>query len=69
MVCEKTSGASYGNAFLAATAIGLVKRDSISKWNPVAKTIIAQPSAKYDKAHDLFHRLYEQTKDIAIEIT
>jgi xylulokinase len=69
MVCEKTSGASYGNAFLAATAIGLIKRDSISKWNPVAKTIIAQPSAKYDKAHDLFHRLYEQTKDIAIEIT
>ena len=69
MVCEKTSGASYGNAFLAATAIGLVKRDSISKWNPVAKTIIAQPSATYDKAHDLFHRLYEQTKDIAIELT
>ena len=52
-----------------ATAIGLIKRDSISKWNPVAKTIIAQPSATYDKAHDLFHRLYEQTKDIATEFT
>ena len=69
IVCEKTTGASYGDAFLAAVAVGLVERDSISKWNPAVKTIIAQPNVTYDKAHDLFHRLYEQTKDIARELT
>ena len=69
IVCEKTTGASYGDAFLAAIAIGLVERDSISTWNPAVKTIISQPNAAYGKAHALFHRLYEQTKDIAIELT
>lgn len=65
IVCEKTIGASYGDAFLAALAVGLVERSDISKWNPVAQTITARPNATYDKAHGLFRRLYEQTKDIA----
>ena len=69
IVCEKTTGASYGDAFLAAIAIGLVERDAISAWNPAVKTIISQQSAAYDKAHGLFHRLYKQTKDIAIDLT
>jgi xylulokinase len=68
IVCEKTTGASYGDAFLAALAVGLVKRGDISTWNPVATHIIAQPSPAYDKAHGLFCRLYEQTKDIAAEL-
>lgn len=69
IVCEKTTGASYGDAFLAALAVGLVKRDDMAKWNPVANTITAQPNATYDKAHGLFRRLYEQTKDIAADLT
>lgn len=68
IVCEKTIGASYGDAFLAALAIGLVDRGDIAKWNPVAETVTAQSSATYDKAHDLFLRLYAQTKDIAWEL-
>ena len=68
IVCEKTTGASYGDAFLAALAVGLVERGDIARWNPVVETIEAQPSAVYDKAHDLFRRLYEQTKDIAREL-
>jgi xylulokinase len=68
IVCEKTLGASYGDAFLAAMAVGLVKRQDISTWNPVAQTVTAQNSAIYDKAHGLFRRLYEQTKDIAKEL-
>lgn len=68
IVCEKTIGASYGDAFLAALAIGLVDRGDIAKWNPVAETVRAQSSATYDKAHDLFLRLYAQTKDIAWEL-
>lgn len=68
IVCEKTLGASYGDAFLAALAVGLVQREDISTWNPVAQTVTAQNSATYDKAHGLFRRLYEQTKDIAAEL-
>ncbi len=65
IVCEKTTGASYGNAFLAALAVGLVKRPDIAVWNPAVQEITAQPNAVYDKAHQLFRGLYEQTKDIA----
>ncbi|WP_299730344.1 FGGY-family carbohydrate kinase [uncultured Tateyamaria sp.] len=68
IVCEKTTGASYGDAFLAALAVGLVERDDIAKWNPAVETIRAEPSAVYDEAHGLFRRLYAQTKDIAAEL-
>ena len=69
IVCEKTTGASYGDAFIAALAVGLVKRADIAKWNPVQQTITAQPSDTYDTAHALFRRLYEQTKDIAADLS
>ncbi|MEL6809545.1 MAG: FGGY-family carbohydrate kinase, partial [Pseudomonadota bacterium] len=69
IVCEKTTGASYGDAFLAALAVGLVERPDIAKWNPAAKTITAQPTDTYDSAHALFRRLYEQTKDIAADLS
>lgn len=69
IVCEKTTGASYGDAFLAALAVGLVKREDMPIWNPVAQTIIAQPNPTYEKAHGLFRKLYSQTKDIAAALT
>ena len=68
IVCEKTTGASYGDAFLAALAVGLVERGDITQWNPVVETIRAHPSAVYDAAHGLFLKLYEQTRDIAREL-
>ncbi len=68
VVCEKTVGASYGDAFLAAHAVGLVERSDIAEWNPAERTIRAVPQPVYDKAFTLFRRLYEQTKDIAEEI-
>ncbi|WP_372574577.1 FGGY-family carbohydrate kinase [Ruegeria jejuensis] len=68
VVCEKSTGASYGDAFLAALAVGLVKRGDIAAWNPPVKEITARPNAAYDKAYGLFRRLYEQTKDIAAEL-
>jgi len=69
ILCERTTGASYGNAFLAALAVGLVKRDDITIWNPVAETITARSNPTYDTAHGLFLKLYEQTKDIAAQLT
>ena len=68
VVCDKTAGASYGDAFLAALAIGAVQRSDISKWNPAVRTIHATANPVYDKSYKLFRRLYEQTKDIAAEL-
>ena len=68
IVCEKTTGASYGDAFLAALALGWVERSDISRWNPVAKSVTANSNETLEAAHLLFRRLYEQTKDIAAEL-
>ncbi|MEP5729476.1 MAG: FGGY-family carbohydrate kinase [Sulfitobacter sp.] len=68
IVCEKTKGASYGDAFLAALAVGVVDRADIGRWNPPAQVITAQPDSRYTRTYDLFRRLYEQTKDIAMEL-
>lgn len=68
IVCDKTVGASYGDAFLARLAIGEAKIDDIGSWNPAAQTIVAAKVPGYEKAYPLFRRLYEQTKDIAAEL-
>ena len=69
IVCQQTIGASYGDAFLAALAVGSVERSDIQNWNPPVETIQAIGNPVYDKSHDLFRRLYEQTKDIAKELS
>ncbi len=65
LVCEKTMGASYGDAFLAAVAIGAVMPDEITRWNPVARTVTPEPDESYDRQYPLWKALYAQTKDIA----
>lgn len=69
IVCEKTTGASYGDAFLAALAVGLVQREDITAWNPAAQTVIAKANPVYETSHALFRRLYSQTKDIAAALS
>jgi len=69
ILCEKTIGASYGDAFLAAVAVGDAKIDDIALWNPVASTLRAKPSELYARQYRLFRKLYEQTKDIAAELS
>ncbi len=68
IICENTFGASFGNAFLAACAIGAAKPEDIDRWNPVASTIRAKANPAYEKQYKLFRRLYEQTKDISAEL-
>jgi xylulokinase len=65
LVCERTIGASYGDAFLAAVAIGAAMPDEITRWNPVARTVTPEPVAAYDRQYPLWQALYRQTKDIA----
>ena len=68
-VCEKTVGASYGDAFLARVALGEAELADIGHWNPIATQITAAEDPAYEKSYALFRRLYEQTKDIAKELS
>ena len=69
LVCTHTLGASYGDAFLAAGAIGAVERADIARWNPVRERVTADRVDAYGRQYPLFRRLYEQTKDIAAELS
>ncbi|BDI22090.1 FGGY-family carbohydrate kinase [Herbiconiux sp. L3-i23] len=64
VIPEKTIGASYGAAFLAATARGDVDIDA---WNPPAETVEPDPeaAASYDELFSLYEQLYHSTADIA----
>ena len=68
VVSEKSIGASYGDAFLAACAIGTAKPSDIAKWNPAAHLVTPDHDAAHAKHFGLFKRLYQQTKDIAREL-
>jgi xylulokinase len=65
IVCEKTVGASYGDAFLAAVATGAVGPDDIAAWNPAARTVSPDDVPVYTRQYPLWRALYEQTRDIA----
>ncbi|MCX7349175.1 MAG: FGGY-family carbohydrate kinase, partial [Alphaproteobacteria bacterium] len=61
---QKTIGASYGDAFLAALALGDVNPVDIDRWNPVASSITPHGDLKtmYDRQHAVFRGLYPATK-------
>jgi xylulokinase len=67
-LCDKTIGASYGDAFLAALAVGLVGEGDIARWNPVTSRVEPERVAAYDRQYPLWKRLYVQTRDIAWEL-
>jgi xylulokinase len=64
-LCDKSIGASYGDAFLAALAVGLVEEGDIARWNPVSGRVTPERVAAYDRQYPLWKRLYTQTRDIA----
>jgi xylulokinase len=65
VVCGKTIGASYGDAFLAAVAAGLATPDEIAAWNPPARTVTPDPDPAALRQYPLWQALYRQTRDIA----
>ncbi len=67
-VCGVTIGASYGDAFLAALAIGAAKADDIHEWNRVAETVRARRQDVLDARYAQFRRLYEMTKALAHDL-
>lgn len=67
-ICTVSTGASFGDAFMAALAVGMADMADIHRWNPSAAQISAQSVPAYTKQYPLFRRLYEQTKDIAADL-
>ncbi len=59
-----TIGASYGAAFLAASAL---QRVDIHRWNPVRETREPRPelAADYDELYQLYQQLYAGSKPVA----
>jgi xylulokinase len=67
-VCGLTVGAAYGDAFLAAVAVGAAQPGDIARWNPVANTVRPAQDPVHDRRHAQFLRLYAATKDIAQDL-
>jgi xylulokinase len=65
IVAEKTIGASYGDAFLAALAVGRVQPADIVRWNPQARVVHPVAEPVYARQYPLWQQLYSQTRDIA----
>jgi xylulokinase len=66
MVRGKTVGASYGDAFLAALAVGDAKPADIRAWNPPHSGIVPDPANAevYRRQYAVFRDLYEKTLDL-----
>ena len=63
---EKSIGASYGNALLAAIAVGDANLNDINLWNPVTTKINPQKETReiYARQYRIFRELYERNKDL-----
>ncbi|BCH31037.1 sugar kinase [Mesorhizobium sp. L-8-10] len=68
---RRTIGASYGDAFLAAVAVGDARRGDIETWNPVEGKLSPnkRTAAIYERQYRIFRRLYERTKDLMAELS
>jgi len=63
---EKSWGASFGDAFLAALAVGDVKPGDMAQWNPAVAEIKPDPATRslYDAQYRRFRALYEATRPL-----
>jgi xylulokinase len=65
-----STGAAYGSAFLAAVAVGDVRREAIRDWNPAEGGVAPDPATAgtYSRLFSIYKRLYAQTRDLMEEI-
>lgn len=65
-VRQKTMGASYGDAFLAAFGVGDVKREDILQWNPAFRSFDPDERSRdmYLRQHGVYRSIYERNKDL-----
>jgi xylulokinase len=62
---EETIGASYGDALLAARAVGLAGEDE--DWNRIAGTLEPEEGNRevYDELYGVYRELYPATKELS----
>jgi xylulokinase len=67
---NKSMGASYGDAFLAALSVGDAQPQDIKNWNPVASEFIAntEHAEIYRNHYAVFRNLYERNRDLMKEL-
>jgi xylulokinase len=70
-VCQKTVGACYGDAFLAALAVGDVRKKDILSWNPAVRQITPDRKnrAVYERQYNVFKALYAETKGLMAKLS
>jgi xylulokinase len=63
---KSSLGASYGDAFLAALAIGDAGADAIRRWNPTEARIEPRPehARMYARQYGVFRELYARNRDL-----
>jgi xylulokinase len=63
---EVTIGASYGDAFLAGVAGGLLRWEDLEGWVRLEERIVPDPThqARYDELYRLYLELYSATRDL-----
>lgn len=66
LVPEVTIGASYGNAFLAGRASGLLSEDDLSRWIAPGRVIVPNSATqeRYDDLFALYKTLYRNTREV-----
>lgn len=65
-----TQGASYGDAFLAALAIGAVTKTDIAEWNKTLKKVRPAQATRavYERQYRIFKDIYARTKDLMADL-
>ena len=63
---QRTVGASYGDAFLAALAIGEARPDDIRAWNPKVAELVPDPANAqvYRHGYMVYREIYRRTQDL-----
>jgi xylulokinase len=65
IVPDQTVGASFGDAYLAGVAAGVLSRGDLASWVRGGTRVVpdAVANARYREDRGIFRRLYEETKD------
>ncbi|MGA0300819.1 MAG: carbohydrate kinase, partial [Paracoccaceae bacterium] len=61
-------GASYGDAFLAALAIGAEQPADIGVWNPTERIVETESDTALERNYKIFKSLYLTTKELMKQI-
>ena len=64
IIRQETIGAAYGDAFLAAIALGDAVPNDIEKWNPITGRVTPNPAnrERYQALYRIFRDLYPATR-------